>query len=133
MDSPVKSRYGWKEWILENEFEIERFDKSFTFQYTGNILKIDSFKDLSKLNWQRKLEQDASFYDFLSTGIDFEKMLSDGVDAIWLTEKGEKETRFTQPTLYGWDCESILIMNPEPIEEIKTFIKKISTRRALSF
>lgn len=33
-------------------------------------------------------------------------------EAIWLTAKGQSETHYSNPTnLYGWDCESVLIMN----------------------
>jgi hypothetical protein len=33
-------------------------------------------------------------------------------DAIWLTENGQRETRYGEPSLYGCGCESVLIMNP---------------------
>lgn len=51
---------------------------------------------------------------------DFEAMIRSGIDAIWLTPKGERETRFSHPkNLYGWDCESVLIMNPNGISPEK--------------
>ena len=47
---------------------------------------------------------------------DFEGMVRAGIDAIWLTAHGESATRFSRPySLYGWDCESVLIMNPSGI------------------
>jgi hypothetical protein len=43
-------------------------------------------------------------------------MMTYEVDAIHLTERGEHETRLSQPySLYGWDCECVLIMNPKGI------------------
>ena len=63
-------------------------------------------------NWRKN--KNGSSFKFL-IGIDFEKMLSDGIDAIYLTEKGEQETRFESPGLYGWDCECVLVMNPDCI------------------
>ena len=48
--------------------------------------------------------------------IDF-KEASKTWDAIFLTEKGQRETRFTHPkNLYGWDCESVLILNSNIIQ-----------------
>lgn len=38
--------------------------------------------------------------------IHFEALRDDGVDAVRLTAEAERLTRFSQPGLYGWDCES---------------------------
>ena len=46
---------------------------------------------------------------------DFEKLLSDGVDAIELFISDDRELYWS---LYGWDCDSILIMNPDVVREI---------------
>lgn len=44
--------------------------------------------------------------------LDFE-LLAKNYDAIWLTENGQSETHLYYPiNLYGWDCETVLIMNP---------------------
>ena len=37
--------------------------------------------------------------------LDFERMAAD-FDAVHLTDEGQWATRLTQPSLYGWDCES---------------------------
>ena len=42
-------------------------------------------------------------------------MVNLGYDAIFLTEKGQHETRFSEPSLYGWDCECVLVMNPSGV------------------
>lgn len=34
------------------------------------------------------------------------------IDAVWLTEAGQWATRFSQPGLYGWDCETVFWLNP---------------------
>jgi len=42
------------------------------------------------------------------------ELLATMCDAIWLTEKGQNETHLSYPiSLYGWDCESVLIINGE--------------------
>lgn len=48
--------------------------------------------------------------------IDFERMLNDGIDAIELNliDKGRFNHNLNF-ALYGWDCDSILIMNPKII------------------
>jgi hypothetical protein len=102
--SPIDSKWGWKDWgEVEN---YGNFNSHFIFNYEGNILIIDSLNDLLRLPFYS--------YCFLKYP-DFEK-LSKKYDAILLTVKGEKETRYTSPkNLYGWDCESICIFNPNGI------------------
>lgn len=47
---------------------------------------------------------------------DFENMLKNGIDAIQLNlSDGNYELYFP---LYGWDCDSILIMNPDVIQSL---------------
>lgn len=110
--SPVNCNYGWKDWC-----EVEEFgDLSswFEFNYSGLTLIIDSLEDSA----QMPIIPDKNNLDavLLSRSLDFEKMLKTGIDAIYLTEKGQNETRFAvglKGCLYGWDCESVLIMNKD--------------------
>ena len=106
--SPINSKWGWVDWCkLENYGDIT---KSFTFWYEGNLLIIDSLDDLkTKVHFVNK--QEYKYY----ARIDFEK-LSKKYDAMFLTENGQRETRYSHPeSLYGWDCESILIFNSNGI------------------
>jgi len=100
--SPVNAAWGWREWCKIEEFGD--LYNNFTFVFDGNVFVIDSISSAASMPW---IDHDKS--------IDFEKMLELGYDAIYLTEKGQKETRFSTPSLYGWDCECVLIMNPECI------------------
>jgi hypothetical protein len=43
--------------------------------------------------------------------IDFEAVVKSGIDAIWLTEDAIRHKEF-----YGWDCESVLILNSNCIQ-----------------
>lgn len=82
----------------------------------GSILTIDSANDLDLLLWHRAFVTSGGAG---IEGISFAKMRDAGVDAIFLTERGERATRFTHPrTLYGWDCESVLVLNPAIISPI---------------
>lgn len=106
--SPIPSSYGWDSCSRDNDYGD--LSTSFELKLKGNIFKIDGLVDMVNLYWK---EGEGGFRFLI--GIDFEKMLSDGIDAIYLTEKGEQETRYECPGLYGWDCECVLVMNPDCI------------------
>jgi len=108
--SPVDSKYGWREWCEYESFgELNNF---FQVQFNGTVLKIDSAEDMEKLSW---IECDNMHFVSFQTlcGIEFI------YDAIHLTVNGEKKTRDSRPkSLYGWDCESVLVMNPKSIKAV---------------
>lgn len=109
--SPIKTRYGWKEWCKQENFG--KLSSNFTFIFQGQILKIDSEKDLNDFLWK---EKDKNIPDLFNYIPDFETMNLNGIDAIWLTEEGQWKTHLSLPkNLYGWDCECVLIMNPSGI------------------
>ena len=110
--SPVNSSYGWKNWCAKNDFRTECLGTFFDFEYDGNILTIDNHKDLDQLDWKESPKLMKGF-DCIS----FESLCKRGIDAIFLTEKGENQTRYNPyKHLYGWDCECIVIFNPEHIK-----------------
>lgn len=108
--SPVISNHSWKRWCEENEFRLDRLNSSFEFTFIGRAITINSADDLSLLQ-KYKLQRHPEM-GFSLLILDFEKMLRDRVDAVYLTEKGEIATRHSMPSLYSWDCESVLILNP---------------------
>ena len=111
--SPIDSSYGWADWCNEEGFRDCNTDNSFVFKLEDEvkILTINNESDLNKLPTIKNR--------IAGKGIDFEK-LSKTYDAILLTEDGQWKTRHGYPlNLCGWDCESILIMNPNSIVEIK--------------
>jgi len=105
--SPINSEWSWKDWC-----EAENFgdtSQCFTLNFVGTVLTIDSYKDMLKLPWI-----ESRGIDFVS----FQALCASGFiyDAIHLTMKGQNDTRFTHPkSLYGWDCETVLVMNPQSI------------------
>jgi len=102
--SPVGSGFGWKDWCEAESYG--NLDSFFEFQFEGRVLVIDKLADLGLLAWTTK-----SGYSSYHT-IDFEFMVSQGWQAILLTERGQNETRFSHPLdLYGWDCECVLVMD----------------------
>ncbi len=110
--SPINSKYGWKEWNESEKFvECNEFN-SFKFQLKkgARILEIDSHEVVLKLPIQGK-------YDMchLMLPIDFEK-IKNSYDAIEFLITKDRRLYWD---LYGWDCDSILILNKECIVEVK--------------
>lgn len=123
--SPVNSEHDWGQWCMREEFYVDRLDKSFTLQLkpTARLFIIDSKEDLNRMPVFNRYP-DLTTYGHEIPSFDFERM-ADTWDAIWLTARGEWATRFSHPaSLYGWDCETVFIMNKEAIQ-LNTKIKKL--------
>lgn len=84
-------------------------------QYTPSrrelwLLTVDPSARILKINTRSDLIEAHEKYGYTDFGfmkvLDFEKMAED-YDGMWLTRRGEMETRFGLPiNLYGWDVES---------------------------
>jgi hypothetical protein len=111
--SPAESEYGWKEWCETEHFGNIGEQHKVTLEVdTRNFITIDKVSDLDKLPWYK-------IGGFLEA-VDFEKLKRQGVDGIYLTNEGQWRTRLTFPRqLYGWDCESVLIMNERCIKKVQ--------------
>jgi hypothetical protein len=124
--SPINSEYGWKHFCDSEHFRECNEENSFKlkFKYGTKIVIIDSVGDLNNMPKQYCVEK-----NFFKDNIDFELLVKYGIDAIWLTTKGQWATRLSQPmNLYGWDCDTVFIMNKnccyEPITR-KVIIEKL--------
>lgn len=130
--SPIGSRFGWMEWCKAENFRQGRYRKPILFEIDElNMLKIDTYKDIAKLPWTKHPAVIESGIDEdLLPCIDFEQLVKDGIDSIYLTLSGERETRFTYPkNLYGWDCETVLILNEKCIKKVvKNGLSKITEK-----
>ena len=104
--SPIESSYGWRDWCRDESYD-GKLSQYFTFILEGNIYTINNTYDASCMPWIKE-------HEWLRCP-DFEQMVKLGYDAIFLTEEGQQKTRFGKPSLYGWDCESVLILNKEKI------------------
>ena len=114
--SPKDSPFGWKYWCQNEDFHTEELKDSFRFTLDkkAKILTIDSLKRFLLVNIAYAQAEIVFGHIYL----DFEK-IAKKYDAIYLTWKGQCETRYSYPTgLYGWDCESILILKPNYIHEL---------------
>lgn len=107
--SRIDSEYGWKEWNDDNKFTTCQKENSFEFSLSpgANVVELFTLEDLQNLPIRQKDFFVGEFYI-----IDFEECVKRGIDAI---ELRDIEKGLYYP-LYGWDCESILILNPDIVE-----------------
>lgn len=113
--SNINAKYGWKDWNEDNSFSDCDKNNSFTFQLKegSNVLTINSREDL--------LEKTPMLNNFCLLGsqiyyIDFEGLIKEGIDAIEVNISKDDNLYWD---LYGWDCDSILLLNPNIVEETK--------------
>ena len=107
--SRIDAAYGWKEWCNSSDFRDCTEENSFTFSLSNNarVLYTNSVNDLEDLP---ELHNEFGICSWKL--LDFEE-LAKTYDAIEVNISSDPELYFA---LYGWDCDSILIMNPNIIE-----------------
>lgn len=105
--SRLDAEYGWKDWCADNDFrECEERDSfMFTLSDTASVFHIKSVLDLKKLPQQKHELR-------LAYDLDFEEILRSGYDAIELHLSEDRELYWE---LYGWDCDSIIVLNKDVI------------------
>ena len=115
--SPLDSSYKWEDWCEDNNFNDTigqnkyTSDKQFKFKLkdSAKLLSITNSKQLNKLP-QIEDELTHSVFKIL----DFEK-LQEEYDAIEVLISNDCQLYWD---LYGWDIDSILVMNPDVIEVV---------------
>lgn len=117
--SRVDATRGWKDWCETEEYERTDFAKSFRFTFKpGSVVYvISTLEDLFALPPWTAPDQRCHA---LKHQIDFEQCLKNGIDAIELCWYGEEWADIRGGNLhfemYGWDCDSVLVMNPDAID-----------------
>jgi hypothetical protein len=99
---------------LDNNFRIGKLYSSFKFELKSDakVIKIECDSDIDKsisdgimlMDADRSINTDRYYFDF-------EKLKNDGWDAIEVYMNTPKIYFY----LYGWDCDSILVLNPDCI------------------
>lgn len=109
--SPIKAKYGWKNWCQDNEFRECLEENSFRFKLddNANVLCINSVDDL---NFLPKIKDELVPQTWIL--LDFEE-LKRQYDAIEVNISNDYGLYWK---LYGWDCDSILVMNSDVVVEI---------------
>ena len=111
--SDVEAEHGWKDWCEAEEFRDCKEENSFSFVLSDNakVLYIDSIDDLKVLpKIDEKFGMNFSSWILL----DFEK-LAETYDAVEVSISSDFDLYYQ---LYGWDCDSIVIMNPNVVVEL---------------
>lgn len=108
--SPVDAKWGWKDWCKRENFERHNLRTSFSFHLapTANVLVVNNVECLESLP---KMPYEGKFTPTW-VALDFEKIQASGVDAIEYVLSSDGRLYMA---MYGWDCDSILIMNPDII------------------
>ena len=107
--SPIGAKLGWFDWCIREDFFIDNLNTKFKFTISPNarILYITKMEDLSI--------DEVELREIPPCKIDYEA-LSKKYDAVEVNlSDGNAELYFS---LYGWDCDSIVIMNPDIIQEV---------------
>ena len=110
--SAVDAVHGWKEWCADSKFFrcTERNSFTFTLAPDANVLVIDNADILETLP---QMPYDGEIKPTW-VALDFEAIRDFGVDVIEYVLSSDGRLYFS---LYGWDCDSILVMNPDVIVE----------------
>ena len=101
--SPVESEDNWRNWCVDNDIFLDRLEKSFEFNIRPNseILYLRNKEEISKAYRDGYLThpRENLFYP------NFE-LISVYFSAIFYKHNNE-----THYPLYGWDCDSLLVLN----------------------
>lgn len=111
--SPEDAHFGWHDWKIANHYDYGSSEKfRFTLSPDAKLLVIDNVNQLMDLPHQHtSLSEITSFGRIL----DFEK-LAQLYDAMLVYISEDDELHWQ---LYGWDCDSLLVFNPDVIELVR--------------
>lgn len=118
--SPIDSKYGWKEWCLyENYWDESMFTDDNTILWTftphSTILSIKDYDDILRCVSEGYIYKDNCNYPTLN----FVKIFYEGYSAIELLDSNiGNGLREYERVFYGWDCESIVVLDPSKIFQI---------------
>lgn len=137
--SPISCQDSWEQFCQGNTyFNIGSLTRVEMEVDTTNFLTIDSAADLNKLPLRELSREKLSTTLAITMPlIDFEKMVADGIDGVYLTDRGYQQSRLTffkgglytfPMSLYGWDCECLLIMNEGCIKSYQVITPEMGAR-----
>lgn len=116
--SRTDAEYGWKDWNKNNHFASCNEENKIVFRLAENVrvLELHSVADAKKMKMEYPTENKYGIpaYGFVDY-IDFEGIAKD-YDAIEFFLSDDHEL---YDEMYGWDCDSILILNPDVVQQIE--------------
>lgn len=113
--SPVAGGYSWADWCRDETFNVDALALNFAFTFRGRALVIDGPEDVALMPHSYLTD------DLYVLEIHWDDPFFSAIDGIHLTANGERTTRFHQKySLYGWDCETVLVFNQGAIKCLTT-------------
>ena len=114
--SPVDANWGWKDWCDSEQFHIDRLNYSFKFTLVNGskVFHIRTLKDIFKLPFGKEPESGHIYR--MNWYYNWEK-IAEKYDAVEL-HMSENYMLFHW-TFYSWDVDSIVILKPGIVREIK--------------
>lgn len=109
--SPIDAPYGWRQWCEQEEFRKckERESFKFTLSPTAKILHIRSIEDCEFIPTLKSSNRLRWFCP------NYEKLMKGGFDGVEVHISDDYNLYYK---LYGWDCDSIVIMNKDIVVPI---------------
>ena len=112
--SPIDSpNLSWHDWVIDNDFETDKYLNGdhfiFNIPNDANILYLRNIKEVLAMEAMDVATIRPFMDDYEVTSIDFEQLLDFGYDAI-LYENSSPQMYYA---LYGWDVDSVLVLNPK--------------------
>ena len=111
---------SWSIWCEENDFRRTNTYKCFYFKIadTAKVLRIESLEDCKELTLQPVGYLHEEYKDTNYKVIDYRACMQRGIDAIeYKYDIASQSEDFEEidTIMWGWDCDSILILNPDII------------------
>lgn len=105
--SPVDAPYGWADWCKDNDYYLASESFEFTLSPNAVIAEIRSLADIQEL---LGYSQGKGMYAICT--IDFE-VLKNQIDVIDFKFSENRDELYSG--LFGWDCDSVLVLNPQSV------------------
>jgi hypothetical protein len=106
----VDTSSAWVDWCRAESFgePDTQYWYALTPDIAARVFVVNGLGDLrSLIDRYPHPDREQQIYSRFMGYFDFEAMSRD-YDALHLTEAGQHSTRFSEPSMYGWDCESTL-------------------------
>lgn len=120
--TPEGSLNNWKEWCLSNKYRTETLGRRIRFRlkedarvYVVNSEEKENAIPLQQIDEAMILKGINQYQPIASRIYDFEALKREGYDAV---EVDISECPGLLIIMFGWDCDSILILNPEVVQVI---------------
>lgn len=112
--SPYDSLYSWYDFCIEEELGIDRLNKKVYFLLEDNvrIKYVNTYKDLQNL---------PNYTSDDGIKIDYEKLVRN-YDLLWVNHIVGHIYDPVNLCLAGWDCESVVLLNPRILKHMIGFV-----------